>query len=266
MADFDSALDQAANLDLPAELAAPDPVDPHPERLVWLDDYDDEGVRQAWARRDGEDEVHYALFQYYCSLPSPRRTFTAVAKHYGRDSANLSKVARENDWKSRVSAWDDERNRVYQLEVFEELQDMGRRHGPILKDAIEAIAIPLQVMAERMRADPEQVMEELGEKNLTQLHAMSIKSARALPNMMQTERLVRGLPTEITANIHSGKVEHVHTPDLSEVASILQGLHDAGAIGIVGNRIVDTTEVVDAEDEPLHPDGPDPETDGLPSS
>jgi len=266
MSDFDTALTDAANLDLPAELAAPEPVEPHPERLVWLDDYDDEGVRQPWARMDGEDESHYAFFQFYCSLPSTRRTYTAIANHYKKNADNVSKIARENGWKERVAAWDDERNRIYQLEVFEELQDMGKRHGPILKDAIEAIAIPLQVMAEKMRADPEQVMEELGQKNLTQLHAMSIKSARALPNMMQTERLVRGLPTEITANIHSGKVEHVHTPDLSEVATILQGLHDAGAIGIDGGRIIDTTEVVDAADEQVHPDGPDDETDGLPSS
>ena len=264
MTDYDTALTEAADLDLEAALVTPDTVEPHPERLVWLDDTDDDGNAQPWAQMTDERDKDYAMFQLYCSLNLTKRSYKAVANHYGRDT--LHTIPKDNDWPARITAWDNERARIYQIEVWEELQDMGRRHGPILKDAIEAIAIPLQVMAERMRANPEAVMEELGEKNLVQLHAMSIKSARALPNMMQTERLVRGLPTEITQNIHSGKVEHVHTPDLSEVVEILQGLHAAGSIQLDGSTVIDVGSEADIEIQPIRQDDPDDEAISLPSS
>jgi hypothetical protein len=262
MTDFDDALTDAADLDLPAMLEPPQPDEAHPERPVWLDPIDDDGQPHPWAQQDDEHDNHYAYFQFYCSLSPAKRTYAEVARHY--DRPNLHTIPKDNDWPTRVAAWDAERARIYQLEVFEELQEMGERQGNILKDSIEAIAIPLQVMAEKMRANPEAVMEELGEKNLTQLHSMAIKSARALPNMMQTERLVRGLPTEITANIHSGKVEHVHSPNLEEVSAILQGLHDAGAIQLDGGAIIDVDEELDAADESVHQDYADAETDGLP--
>ena len=264
MTDLDTAITAAADLDLTEALATPDQIDPSPERLVWLSEIDDDGQPQPWAQLENETVTQYAHFQYYCSLPLAKRSYRAVAKHYNR--ANMMTVPKDNDWSGRVAAWDLERARIYQIEVWEELQDMGRRHGPILKDAIEAIAIPLQVMAERMREDPEGVMEELGEKNLVQLHAMSIKSARALPNMMQTERLVRGLPTEITQNIHSGKVEHVHTPDLSEVVEILQGLHASGSLQLDGSTVIDVGSEADTEIEPIRQDDPDDEAISLPSS
>ena len=263
MTDLDTAITAAADLDLADALATPDQTDPSPERLVWLDDTDDDGQPQPWAQLEHETDTQYAHFQFYCSLPLAKRTYAAVAHHYNRKL--MLGIPKDNDWPGRVSAWDQERARIYQIEVWEELQDMGRRHGPILVDAIEAIAIPLQVMAERMRADPEAVLAELGEKNLVQLHAMSIKSARALPNMMQTERLVRGLPTEITHNIQSGKVEHVHTPDLSEVVEILQGLHAAGSLQLDGETVIDVGSEDDSQVQPIREDFPDDEANSLPS-
>ena len=264
MTDYDTALADAADLDLESALVTPDQDEPSPERLVWLDDTNDEGEIQPWAQLEDESNSDSLYFQYYCSLPQSKRTFKAVSVHYNR--SQLHTAPHNHDWLTRVAAWDLERSRLYQIEVWEELQDMGRRHGPILVDAIEAAAIPLQVMAERMRADPEGVMAELGEKNLVQLHAMSIKSARALPTLMQTERLVRGLPTEITQNIHSGKVEHVHTPDLSEVVEILQGLHAAGSLQLDGSPIIDVGSEADTEVQQVREDDPDDEAISLPSS
>lgn len=255
--DYDEALASAANLDVELALTPPDAKEANPERLVWLDPTDDEGNLNPWGQQPDELDTHYAYFQYYCSLPAARRTYIQVERHYGEVSNHITKIAKVNDWKVRVREWDDERARIYQLEIFDELREMGEIQGAILRDSIEALAIPLQVMAERMRDDPDAVLAELGEKSLVQLHAMSIKSARGLPNLMQTERLVRGLPTEITANVHSGKVDHVHTPNLSEVAEILQGLADAGAISFDGGRVIETGEVVDAEVEPIRSDEAD---------
>ena len=264
MTDYDDAVTDAATLDVASALVPPDQSDPSPDRLVWLDDVDDEGTTQPWAQLEDETDSHYAHFQYYCSLPLAKRTYQATANHYGRST--MSAIPKTNDWSTRVAAWDAERARIYQIEVWEELQEMGRRHGPILKDAIEGIALPLQALAKLSRDNPGAVMEELGSKGVTQLLNLGIKSSRAIPNLMQTERLVRGLPTEITHNVHSGKVEHVHTPDLSEVEEIIQGLHAAGSLQLDGDAIIDVGEEADTTVEQIHEDDPDDQTDSLSSS
>jgi len=262
---LDKVLDAAAELDIPDDLlTAPDQTKPSDE-LFWLDSTKSNGVKQPWAQYDDEPAKAFALFQYYCSLPRARRTYVAVDRHYGL-KATANKCAHKYEWADRTLAWDLERDRLYQIEVIEEMQEMGRRHGAQLTEAIEAVVMPLKHLADRIKDDPEEVLAELGEKSITQLHSMSVKSASPLSNLMAAERLARGLPTEITANIHSGKVEHVHTPDLSEVANILQGLHEAGAIEFVRSPVIDIGEEADAEIEPLSEDFTDDETDGLSSS
>ncbi len=262
---LDKVLDAAIELDgIDDFLGAPD-QDKSPDELFWLDPTDEHGVTQPWAQHDDEPAKAYALFQFYLSLPRAKRSFAAVSRHYGLDH-QADRYASRHEWPERTLAWDLERDRLYQIEVIEEMQEMGRRHGRKLDQAIEAITLPLVVLAEEIKRNPEGVKDELRDKSLTQQLNMAIKSARGLPNLMAAERLARGLPTEITANIHSGKIEHVHTPNLSEVADILQGLHDAGAIEFVGGPVIDVGEEAATEIESVSPDDANDETDGLSSS
>ncbi len=262
---LDKVLDAAIELDvLDDALVAPD-QEKSADELFWLDPIDAHGVTQPWAQHEDESTKAYALFQFYLSLPRARRSFVAVNKHYGLDQ-QAYKYAAKHEWPERTLAWDLERDRLYQIEVIEEMQEMGRRHGRKLDQAIEAITLPLVVLAEEIKRNPEGVKDELRGKSLTQQLNMAVKSARGLPNLMAAERLARGLPTEITANIHSGKIEHVHTPNLSEVADILQGLHDAGAIEFVGGPVIDVGEEAATEIEPISRNDADDETDGLSSS
>lgn len=251
----DQLIDAAAELDIPAE--APDPAI-SPDEPIYLDTHDIEGNPMPWAQQKDESDRDYALFVYYLSLPRHKRTFAEVARHYDLKPSSAQRAAKQHNWLKRSRAWDTERDVIYQQEVFDRMREMGERHGNILERSIMAMALPLEAMAQRMEEDPEGVAAELGEKSIVQLHNLAIKSARALPNMMQTERLARGLPTEITQNIHSGQIEHVYNPDISEIAEILRGLHDAGAIQFDGAGAITTGEIVDAEVEPVYPDE-DPE-------
>lgn len=262
---LDQVLDAAIELDdLDAFLVAPD-QDKSPDELFWLDPIDAHGATQPWAQYEDESARSYGLFQFYLSLPRAKRSFAAVDRHYDLEK-EANRHASKHEWPERTLAWDLERDRLYQIEVIEEMQEMGRRHGRKLDQAIEAITLPLVVLAEAIKDNPGAVKAELADKSITQQLNMAIKSARGLPNLMAAERLARGLPTEITANIHSGKIEHVHTPNLAEVADIIQGLHDAGAIELVGGPVIDVGEEAATEIEPVSPDNADNETDGISSS
>jgi hypothetical protein len=262
---YELALATADDLEPDEMIHAPDMklnIDPLPD----MDDHDEAGNPKPWAQKENETPRAYALFMAYLSQPRSNRTQAAVARHYKITSASVSATASRHGWGLRARKWDEERDRIYQAEVFDRMREMGERHGNKLEKAIDAIALPLEIMADRIQEDPEGVAAQLGEKSITQLHNMAIQSARALPNLMTTERLARGLPTEITANVHSGTIEHVYTPDISDLATILQGLVDAGAIAVDAGTIIDATAIVDAEVEPVHSDETYGETDGLPPS
>jgi len=252
---IDSAL--AATDDFPDDHAAPSADLTDDALLPVMDTHDEAGNPNPWAQLDTESPRAYALFRAYLSQPRSERTQTAVARRFDISTASVSSTAGKYEWTLRARKWDEARDRIYQAQVLDKMREMGERHGDKLERAIEAIAAPLEAMASRIEKNPDAVMAELEDKDIAYLHNLAVKSARALPQLMQTERLARGLPTEITANIHSGVVEHVHTPDLSEVATILQGLADAGAIQLNGGRIIDVGEVADAESEPVHSDEAD---------
>ncbi len=261
---LDEALDTAAELDILEKATTTPDQEKSPDELFWLEDTDGHGTKQPWAQYDDETVKAYALFQFYCSLPRASRSYAAVDVHYDF-SGTAGSYANKHEWGDRVLAWDAERDRLYQIEVIEEIQAMGRRQGEQLAQAISATSLPLATLAQKMEDDPEAIEAELSSKSITQLHAMSVKAARGLPNLMASERLARGLPTEITHTVHSGKIEHVHTPDLSEVTEILQGLIAAGSVELVGSTVIDIGEEADAEIELVSPDDTDDETDGLPS-
>ncbi len=244
----------AEDIDIENALATPD-IDIDPDDEPWLHAEDAHGNPQPWAQQAEEPARSYALFRYYCSMPRAERSYAGADRRYKVHSA--SKYAKQHNWPERVAAWDLERDRIYQSRVVEKLREVGERQGAILGAAIESVAIVYKPIVDRLENDPESVMEELGEKSLLQLHGMAMKASRVLPNLMAGERLAVGLPTQITQNVHTGKVEHVHTPDLDAVVEILTGLSQAGAFNVDSSGVIDTVEVVGDEDQPLPEDDPD---------
>ena len=57
---YDLALEMAGDLDIAEALLPPDQDEPSPERLVWLDDTDDDGQPQPWAQLKNEADTQYA--------------------------------------------------------------------------------------------------------------------------------------------------------------------------------------------------------------
>jgi len=248
-------LEVANEVHLERDMTTPD-IEIDPDNEPWLDAEDTHGNPQLWAQQPDESARAYALFRYYCSMPRIERSYVGADRHYGIKPA-ASKYANKYSWPERVAAWDLERDRIYQSRVLEKLREVGERQGDILGAAIEAVAIVYKPMIDRIENDPEGVSEELAEKSIIQQHGMAMKASRVLPNLMAAERLAVGLPTQITQNVHTGKIEHVHTPDLDAVADILAGLNQAGAFDTDTDRVIDVGEVAGDEAEPLPEDDTD---------
>lgn len=205
---------------------------------------------EPWGKMETETGRDYELFSEY-RASGMSRTFTATGKHFSITQVYISKVARKHDWVDRVRAWDQYREQIYTTEVIESIRKMAHDHADIANRGIKALSMVFDELIERMENDPLHE-EELAAIGFRSLFALAEKAARAVPNLMNAERLSRGLPTEISANI-TVKENRIVIQTTEELAEIVQGLGGVlDAIGEIdeGDDIIDVSaiEIKDADD------------------
>lgn len=192
---------------------------------------------------EGETDREYQLFSYYRSL-GLGRVKSEVSKHFEVASPYIYRVAKENDWDGRVRAWDIFRERIYSAELIEETREMAKVQASIARKGLMALGSAFEELVTRME-NPEVWQEELAEIPTKQLMMIAQRSAQVIPNLMNAERLSRGMPTEIVST-HTTVDHNVNVQTTDDLALILAGLF--GAIG-PGREYVDgtpTQDVVDA--------------------
>jgi hypothetical protein len=178
---------------------------------------------QPWGKMDVESERQYELFSYYRSL-GRARTQTDVAKHFDVSRAYISKTASDRGWADRIDAWDTYKEQIYAQTVLEGVKEMAVKHAEIARDGIMVLSKPFEVLMQRLESEEGQ--NDLWEMNLQSLFKLVQKSTQILPNLMNAERLSRGMPTEISEQTtHENHTIRLETSD--ELADLLFGLAEA---------------------------------------
>lgn len=206
---------------------------------------------EPWGKMEGETDAAYEKFLYFRSLGLARKK-TDVAKHYGITRESVDIMARKNDWNDRVAAWDDYRERLYTAELLQGVKEMAVTHAGVASKGIEALSSAFDALLGRMHENPEQWQEELNSLPAKQLFAIVQRSAQVIPNLMNAERLSRGLPTEISANLNLNetRVTIQSRDDLAEIV--------AGLAGVIGHDDIEEADVIDVrERDPETPEEPD---------
>lgn len=208
---------------------------------------------------EGETEREYQLFSYYRSM-GLGRVKGEVAKHFEISGPYIYRAAKDNDWDGRVRAWDIFRERIYTAELTEETREMAKVQANIARKGLMALGSAFEALVTRMEADPELWQAELDEIPTKQLIMIAQRSAQVIPNLMNAERLSRGMPTDIIAT-HTTVDHNVNLQTTDDLAAILTGLF--GAIG-PGRQYVDGTSVEDVDDAVVVDDrgGEDPADEG----
>jgi len=115
-------------------------------------------------------------FGYYYSL-GPDRAYETVALHYGVSKRAITKVAKRENWRERITMIEQEANERVDEKLTESLEEMNQRHLKMIK------------IVQR--------------KALETLKSMSLNSAtdavRAIDMAVKQERLIRGEPTDRAA-------------------------------------------------------------------
>lgn len=202
-----------------------------PVDATYLPDVTPYSTDEPWGMMEGETARDYQLFSYFRAL-GLSRTKGEVAKHFEISSNYVYRCSSENDWDSRVRAWDVYREKIYTLGIVEETRGMAEIHGRVAAEGILALASAFQELVSRMNGDPELWKDELAEIPTKQLIGIAQRSAQVIPNLMNAERLSRGLPTEISAQLNLSRSESTITlQSTDDLAEILSGL-----FGVIGNR------------------------------
>lgn len=118
--------------------------------------------RYPWERRPGEGSKPYAAFLTYRDLPVGQRTVRAVEASHGTTSRHW---CLKWDWVARATAWDDECQRVADLDRLEALKAMHSNHARAAR-ALQQYALAALARLDLDDASPGDVARllELGAK------------------------------------------------------------------------------------------------------
>lgn len=257
------ALEQAAEYPYPDPDEAlnqpgPDPdqfMQTHPQLAIQPAEYTE---TEPWGQMERESDASYEKFTYYRSLGSAR-TLLAVAEKFGNDPTSISLLGKKHHWHRRIRAWDEYREKVYTVELVEQTKSMAHQHAEVAAKGIRSLATVFDAIEQKYEADPTEFMADLTTRDAKQLFNMARAAAQVLPNLMNAERLSRGLPTEISAslNVHEHRITIQTRDELAEIAfglaDVLAGSQEETVID-VGGGDWDTLEETHPKDEQLHPD------------
>lgn len=179
-------------------------------------------VEPQWDRQPGETDPAWSAFQQFRDTPHVARSYEQVAKAMGRHHMLLARWGAQYRWQERVRAWDRERDRAFAQGQLVEITRMGQRHAARAATAIEAMMVPLQVVASRMH-DPLS-MEQLARMPFPDLLKLASQTVRPLAALVAVERLSRGEPTAIERTEVIASEGETPAPKLSEVVEILREL------------------------------------------
>lgn len=181
---------------------------------------------EPWGKMINETPREYELFSQYRSQ-GIARTKRATARHFDLSSIRITKVATSRNWDARVKAWDDYRERVYTMELIQGTKEMAHKHAEIARSGIEALSVAFAGIVEAManEDDRDALLAELADMPAKHQIALAQGSARVIPNLMNAERLSRGLPTEISQEFHThdARVTIQTTDDLADILAGIAG-------------------------------------------
>jgi hypothetical protein len=172
-----------------------------------------------WERWPGESARAYTAFCLFRDL-GPRRSLDAASRSYHhpgpearqlpsgrlpRASGTIRRWAHRWRWLDRACAWDEETERIKQVEQLAAIQDMAQRH------AKEALMMQNKAIERLRQLRP----EELGVRDTL---AFLVEAAKL-------ERLARGEPTErVSQEHHFEDLKELTDEELAQIVARGRGL------------------------------------------
>jgi hypothetical protein len=156
-----------------------------------------------WERLPGETDKAFKAFCVYRDLRQ-NRSFSALLDRLGKKSKTQFAVwSRKNNWQVRVRAFDDDEDRKNRIKQQESIQKMNERQAQQAETFQRIVFLPVTAFSERLKKDKDNKMpaiEDLNKLTTVELIDLIIQVSRSYGNLVNIERIARGVPTEIGRN------------------------------------------------------------------
>jgi len=233
-------VDPDVMLNTPAKSFSDYPADVVPSDIIPFSEF------EPWGKMEEETGRDYELFSHY-RASGLTRSQSATARFFKISQTYVSKVYHKRDWEERAQSWDKYREQVYTTEVIEGVKAMAREHAGIANKGIKALSIVFDELLSRVEDNDPIHQQEIKELGLKPLFALVDKAARAIPNLMNAERLSRGLPTELSAQVivREDRILVQSTDELAEIVKGLQSVFESTQLDEPEDQIIDIEEEVE---------------------
>ena len=157
-------------------------------------------IPEPWERQPNESSRAFEAFAVYRDMGA-ERSYAKTSQKLGKNKTTIDQWGRNNQWVSRIAAWDDEQDRLTREALVKGITAMRKNHV----DMAEAMLIKATEALERLPVD---------EMNMADI-------ARAVDVASKLERLSRGEPTERTEsrNDASGGVT-IYLPEKDDLSNL----------------------------------------------
>jgi hypothetical protein len=164
-----------------------------------------------WERQHGEGDERWEAFIVYrdqLGAGENRRSLAKVGRQLGKSRVLIERWSSEDQWRSRVAAFDREQDALRRQTQAAELAKIVRRQSTSLGAAAQAMLAPIEAYLRRIA----QLRQEVGDDEvfkgmtLADLGREAREAARLLPQLVQVERLVNGLTTQNVGGHDGGPI------------------------------------------------------------
>lgn len=158
-------------------------------------------TERMWEQQPGETDKAYNAFKMYYEM-GYKRSFKKVAMALGSRSANyIGEWAIRYQWKERIRAWDSEKMREEDESRRELIRSTTELQLKQINSMRSVMSLPLTILSKRLKKDSDgkvQAYEDLDNLTTIQLFEMVLTSGKSLESMIKVERLLLGVPTDIS--------------------------------------------------------------------
>jgi len=156
-----------------------------------------------WERMPGETNKAFKAFCVYRDLRQ-NRSFGALLNKLGKKSKTQFAIwSKKYNWQARVRAFDDDEDRKNRIRQQENIQRMNERQAQQAETFQRIIFLPVTAFSERLKKDKDNktpAIEDLNKLSTLELIELIIQVSKSFGNLVNIERIARGMPTEIGRN------------------------------------------------------------------
>jgi hypothetical protein len=149
---------------------------------------------ELWERQPKETTKAYSYFCRFRDM-GPDRTFKKVALELGKHYMTIIAMANKWNWIKRVEAYTDEMERVRMKLAKKEIEEMVKRHAQHAQAIETSLMMPIKIFMNKIRNEDIQTLQQM---NAAELIKLVFGVADRFPNIVNTERKSRDVPTEIS--------------------------------------------------------------------